>query len=369
MATHTQPEAILLLEDGTVFRGRAFGHIGEAAAEVVFNTAMTGYQEILTDPSYRGQIVTMTYPLIGNYGVNKEDVESRAVFLSGFVVKERSQVYSNFRADADLDQYLKCWRVVGIEGIDTRKLTRRLRVEGAMKGIISATDLDIDSLKKKLEAAPGLVGRDLVREVTREEHRVVNPEGETRFRVAALDYGMKENIVRSLTKRGCQVTIFPAHTSAREILMMNPDGIFLSNGPGDPAAVDYAVETVRKVLGQKPLFGICLGHQLLALAAGAPTYKLKFGHHGANHPVKNLKTEAIEITSQNHGFTVDIEKLPEKFEMTHINLNDQTVEGIASEELKAFSVQYHPEAAPGPHESAYLFDDFITLMEKNKSNA
>jgi len=335
-----QVKAILLLEDGTVFEGTSFGATGIRCGEVVFNTAMTGYQEILTDPSYNEQIITMTYPLIGNYGTNRLDWESRKIFASGFIVKENCNYPSNFRNDASLDEYLKANNVVGLEGIDTRALVRHLRTHGAMRGIISSTEFSTTNLRKKLNQYPGLVGRDIVKDVTAEkpyrwEYGVIdvlkNTESlpEKKFKVVAFDYGIKQNILRLLRSHGCDVHVVPAKTTAKQVMARKPDGVFLSNGPGDPAPVDYAIETVRKLLGKVPIFGICLGHQILALALGAKTYKLKFGHHGANHPVKNLKSGQIEITSQNHGFCVDIDSLKDKeVEITHINLNDNTNEGL-----------------------------------------
>lgn len=367
-------KAVLLLEDGTLFEGTAFGARGSKCGEVVFNTSMTGYQEILTDPSYHEQIVTMTYPLIGNYGTNPEDWESRRVFAAGFVVKENCPYPSNWRSDATLDAYLKKSKIVGIEGIDTRRLVRHIRTEGAMRGVISSAELEAEKLAAKLRRYPGLVGRDIVRNVTgkkpydwdegvldvlKGEQHLPDPQ----YQVVAIDCGIKRNILRLLRSHGCAVTVVPAQATAQEIRARKPDGVLLSNGPGDPAPVTYVVKTVKALLGQVPVFGICLGHQILGLALGGRTYKLKFGHRGANHPVKNLRTGKIEITSQNHGFCVDLDSLADKdVELTHMNLNDNTLEGIRSEKLRAFSVQYHPEASPGPHDSSYLFDDFIKLM-------
>ena len=369
-------KAILLLEDGTVFEGTSFGAKGQKCGEVVFNTSMTGYQEILTDPSYHEQIVTMTYPLIGNYGTNKTDWESRKIFASGFIVKENCDYPSNWRSAESLSDYLRANNVVGLEGIDTRKLVKHIRIQGAMRGIISSTELNIIKLKEKLQKYPGLVGRDIVKYVTAKKPYhwdkgvidvLSNAEyrPEKKYKVVAFDYGIKRNILRLLASHGCDVYVMPAAASAEEVLAQRPDGVFLSNGPGDPAPISYAIETIQRLLGKVPIFGICLGHQLLSLALGAKTYKLKFGHRGANHPVKNLKTGKIEITCQNHGFCVDMDSLSNKdVELTHLNLNDNTNEGIRCDKLKAFSVQYHPEASPGPHDSNYLFDDFIELMAR-----
>ena len=359
--------AILALEDGTVFRGKAFAGKGEVFGEVVFNTSMTGYQEVLTDPSYKGQIVTMTYPLIGNYGINPDDVESSQIRVEGFVVREYEPVPSNWRSRETLSQYLDERGIIGMEGVDTRALTRHIRLAGAMKGIISTQDADVASLVEKAKAPPGLVGRDLVKEVTCDRAYDWPASPEARFRVVAIDCGIKYNIARHLTKRGCAVTIVPAHTTAEDIRAMNPDGVFLSNGPGDPEPVMYTVETVRNLLADFPTFGICLGHQLLGLALGGKTYKLKFGHHGSNHPVKNLRTGKVEISAQNHGFCVDMDSIKDPdVELTHLNLNDQTVEGMRHRTLPVFSVQYHPEASPGPHDADYLFDQFIEMMEERK---
>jgi len=365
-------KAVLALEDGTVFWGKAFGAEGEKTGEVVFNTSLTGYQEILTDPSYRGQIVTMTYPLIGNYGVNEEDIESPAPQVEGFVVKENSQIASNFRSTSKLDDYLKKHKIIGIEGIDTRMLTRRLRVKGSMKGVISTVDFNEKRLVEKAKAAPGVVGVDLVKEVTCKKTWVWNEspwadkkgKEEIKYHIVAYDYGIKFSILRNLQKVGCKVTIVPASYPAEKVLEMKPDGIFLSNGPADPAAVTYAVENIKQLLGKKPIFGICLGHQLMGLALGAKTFKLKFGHHGGNQPTMDLRTKKVDITAQNHGFAVDPSTLPKEVEVTHINLNDGTCEGIEHKELPIFSVQYHPEAGPGPHDAHYLFKRFVELMEK-----
>ncbi len=358
-------EAILALESGLVLRGEAFGAPGESSGEVVFNTAMTGYQEIITDPSYRGQMVCMTYPLIGNYGINDEDVESRKVFLSGFIVKELSRVVSNWRASKSLGQYLEEQGVTGIQGIDTRALTVHLRERGAMRAVLSTEDLNPESLLKKARAARGTSGIDLVKEVAEIESYPWDSSG--RYHVVAVDSGVKYNILRSLASRDCRVTVVPPTTSAKEILDLQPDGLFLSNGPGDPEAVDYLIDTVKKLIPKVPIFGICLGHQILGQALGGRTFKLKFGHHGANHPVMDLDTKKVEITSQNHNYCVDVESMPQRsVRMTHVNLNDNTCEGMEHLEYPVFSVQYHPEAAPGPHDSAYLFDKFISNMKKNQ---
>ena len=353
--------AILLLNDGKKFEGKQLGHLGETIGEVCFNTGMTGYQEILTDPSYCSQIVSMTSPHIGNYGINKEDVESNKIQVSGFVVKEESIVPSNWRSTSSLDEYLKKNKIVGIQDIDTRSLTRHIRDQGAMNGIISSVDNDLVNLSNKIKKAPSMNGLDLAKTVSTKKLYKWSQTGQ--FKVAAIDYGIKHNILNILKDNNCEVTVFPAQTSAKEILDFNPDGIFLSNGPGDPSAVTYGIEMVKSLLGSKPIFGICLGHQILSLALGAKTFKLKFGHRGINHPVKNLETGVVEITSQNHGFAVDLNSLPENVVATHINLNDNTNEGIECKDFKAFSVQHHPESSPGPHDSRYLFDKFIKLMK------
>jgi carbamoyl-phosphate synthase small subunit len=377
--------AKLALEDGTVFAGASIGAEGEVDGEVCFNTSMTGYQEILTDPSYRGQIVTMTYPQIGNYGVNAEDVESQRPQLAGFVVREHSRTQSNFRSEQGLSEYLRQSGVVAIESIDTRALVRRLRSVGAMKGVLSTTDLDDASLVAKARHSPGLVGRDLVREVLPDQPRqwleplswwthltesaepskgypARSNETENRPHVVALDFGMKWNIPRHLVDMGCRVTILPGTATSEDVLAQEPDGVFLSNGPGDPEPLEYAINTIRGLLGKRPIFGICLGHQLLGLACGARTFKLKFGHRGANHPVQDLTTGAVEITSQNHGFAVDADSLPSHLEVTHRSLNDGTIEGLVHRDVPAFSVQYHPEASAGPHDSHYLFRRFYEAM-------
>jgi len=359
-------KAILALEDGTIFEGSGFGAKGESFGEVVFNTSMAGYQEILTDPSYKGQIVTMTYPLIGNYGTNTEDVESSRPFVEGFVVREYSTIASNWRSEKSLDDYLKQYKIIGIEGIDTRALTRHIRIEGAMKAVISTEDLNPERLIEKAKSSPSLVGRDLVKDVTSQKTYRWNENG--KYNVVVIDTGVKHNILRLLAERDCRVTVVPASTDAEQILKLQPNGIMLANGPGDPVAVPYVVETVKKLLGKVPMFGICLGQQMLGLAMGGRTFKLKFGHHGGNHPVKDLKTGKVHITVQNHGFCVDIDSLnKEDIEITHINLNDQTLEGIRHKKLPIFSVQFHPEACPGPHDARYMFDNFVEMMEQQRA--
>ncbi len=384
-------KALLVLADGTIFEGISFGAAGETIAEVVFNTSMTGYQEILTDPSYAGQMVAMTYPLIGNCGINEADFESVSPQAAGFIIKELSHIPSNWRSQMTLDQFLIEHHIVGIQGIDTRALTRHIRAAGAQQGIISSVDLDPRSLMERVRSAPGLIGRDLVKQVTCSKMYTwnegywnwrFNPKAlpgtpsahfypdiaqTASFKVAVYDYGIKHNILRGLVSAGCEVSIYPAHTPAEQILETAPDGIFLSNGPGDPAAVPYAIENVKKLIGRKPIFGICLGHQILGLALGYGTYKLKFGHHGGNQPVMQLSNRKVEITAQNHGFAVDIplkESADSPVKLTHINLNDQTVEGMEHRQLPIFSVQYHPEASPGPHDANYLFHRFTDMMSK-----
>jgi carbamoyl-phosphate synthase small subunit len=361
-------DAILVLEDGTIFKGKSFGAGGERFGEVVFNTSMSGYQEIITDPSYKGQIVAMTYPLIGNYGVNPEDAEAVKPFVEGFVVREYSKLASNWRKDTSLGEYLKENNILGLEGIDTRALTLHIRQGGAMKAVLSTEDLDEKSLVQRAKDSLGLIGRDLVKEVTSNKKYVCKQVKHSHCKVVVLDCGVKYNILRKLIENGCEVVVVPAHTPAVEILKIKPDGVLLSNGPGDPAALDYVVRTTRTLLGKIPIFGICLGHQMLGLALGGATYKLKFGHHGANHPVKDLKTGRVSITVQNHGFCVDIDSLDKKdIEITHMNLNDQTLEGMRHKRLPMFSVQFHPEASPGPHDASYLFKEFIEMMKKRNA--
>jgi carbamoyl-phosphate synthase small subunit len=371
-------EAVLALADRRIFRGRAFGAAGEATGEVVFNTAMTGYQEVLTDPSYKGQIVCMTYPEIGNVGINAEDAESSRVYVEGFIVKEYWPRPSNWRSEMTLGEYLERAGVVGIEGIDTRALVRHIRTHGAQEAVISSVTVDEGALVARAKASPGLVGRDLVKEVTCAERydwelgdwelgagyrRLSKQEMRDAPLIVALDYGIKRNILRRLVATGFRVSVMPASSSAAAVLALNPDGIFLSNGPADPAALPYASDAVRGLLGKKPIFGICLGHQILGLALGGRTYKLDFGHHGANHPVMDLRTRKVEITSQNHGFAVDAESLAERAQLSHLNLNDKTVEGLRGRGVPFFSVQYHPEASPGPHDASYLFARFRRLVE------
>ncbi len=374
--------ATLVLADGRTFQGEAFGASGETLGEVVFNTSMSGYQEILTDPSYCGQLVVMTSPLIGNYGVNPEDFESEKPHLRGFIIKELSGIHSNWRSKGSLDDFLKEHNIIGIQGIDTRALTLHIREKGAQQAILSTESDDVPALLKKVTDAPGLVGRDLVKEVTCKvpyywtegEWEITggrtllkNPSessnGNDLFFVVAYDFGIKRNILRKLKQSGCRVRVVPADTSAEEVLAMDPDGVFLSNGPGDPEGVPYAMESVQKLVGKIPLFAICLGHQILSLALGGKTYKLQFGHHGGNQPIMNLETRKVEITSQNHGFAVDAESMPDGLEVASLNLNDKTVEGIRHKDLSILSVQYHPEASPGPRDSDYLFEEFIQMMK------
>lgn len=358
-------KAIIVFQDGTVFRGYSFGAFGTNIGEIVFNTSMSGYQEILTDPSYKGQIVTMTYPLIGNYGTNKDDVESRKPFLGGFIVKECSKIASNWRSQMTLEDYLIKNNIIGIEGVDTRAITRHIRKYGTPHGAISTEILDEKILLEKVRSFPGFSEVDLAETVTCDKKYKYNNKG--KYHVIVIDCGVKYNILRSLEKIDCQVTVVPSRTSTQEILRLKPDGILISNGPGDPAGVKDVISTVRELLSKQiPIFGICLGQQILALAMGGKTYKLKFGHRGGNHPVKNLENGKIDITVQNHGFCVDINSLSKDAVITHINLNDQTLEGFQHKKLPFFSVQYHPEACPGPHDAGHLFNKFQNLMKKFK---
>jgi carbamoyl-phosphate synthase small subunit len=381
-----QLDAILALEDGRVWRGRGFGATGEVVGEVVFNTAMTGYQEILTDPSYCGQIVTMTYPLIGNYGVNGQDGESRRIYAEGFVVRELSRAVSNWRADASLDQYLKTSGIPGISDIDTRSLVRHIRERGSMRGCLSTAGASQEDVIARARRAPEMVGLDLASVVTCPEPYSWSDDQATaygspgrlhpgftsasqappRFHVVAYDFGLKYNSLRNLASLGCPITVVPAGTSAEQVEELKPDGVWLSNGPGDPEPLTGVIDNLRKLIGKYPIFGICLGHQLLGLALGGRTYKLPFGHHGGNQPVKDLVTGRIEITAQNHGFAVDADSLPSDCEVTHLNLNDNTVEGLKHRSLPVYSVQYHPEAGPGPHDASHLFERFVKMMDENR---
>jgi carbamoyl-phosphate synthase small subunit len=367
-------KAVLVLENGASFVGSSIGYEADAEGEIVFNTSMAGYQEILTDPSYKGQIVTMTYPLIGNYGCNLEDVESWRPWVEGLVVKELAAFPSSWRRKESLSDYLKRHKIVAIQGIDTRKLTKMIREGGAQRAIITTNDDSIQNLVARVRRIPSIVGRDLVREVTTDKpyswlERTYGwpqgylPQRRVKYFVVAYDFGIKRNILRNLASRQADVLVVPASTPWKEVVGMKPNGVLLSNGPGDPEPLSYAIQNIRNLIGSVPLFGICLGHQLLALALGAKTYKLKFGHHGGNHPVKNLESGAIEITCQNHGFAVNIDSLKELARLTHINLNDHTAEGFRLEEKHLFSVQYHPESSPGPMDSDYLFQDFMRMME------
>ena len=383
--------ATLALEDGKVFRGQGFGALRTVVGEVCFNTSMAGYQEILTDPSYEAQIVTMTYPLIGNYGINSSDVESSRPHVSGFVIRELSRVTSNWRSETTLDDYLKQNNIPGLQGIDTRALTRHLRTRGAMKGVLSTEEISDEEAVRKAREWNGLIGVDYVKDVTCDAPYDWDPDDKlsrnwkipvggdksredyfdklppVKYRIVAYDFGMKRNILRRLRQNGFKVKVVPATTSAADVLKENPDGIFLSNGPGDPEALGYALSAVRELIGKKPIFGICLGHQILGLAMGGRAFKLKFGHRGGNQPVKDLKTGKISITCQNHGFAIDASSLPKEVEQTHVNLNDQTCEGLRHRSEPVFSVQYHPEASPGPHDANYLFQEFAKLIESARS--
>jgi carbamoyl-phosphate synthase small subunit len=367
-------KAILVLEGGAFFIGQSIGFDGEAQGEIVFNTSMSGYQEILTDPSYKGQIVTMTYPLIGNYGCNFEDIESHHPWVEGFVIKELASLPSNWRKEESLSDYLKRNKIVGIQGIDTRKLTKIIRTGGAQRALISTKNHDIKALIRRVKKIPSIVGLDLVMEVTTSKpyrwregtynwSKGYSAKKRFKYFVVAYDFGIKRNILRNLVSNNVDVLVVPAQTSWKEIIKMKPDGVLLSNGPGDPAPVDYAINNIKNLIGKIPIFGICLGHQLLGLALGGKTFKLKFGHRGANHPVKNLETGSIEITCQNHGFAVDIDSLEGLAKLTHLNLNDMTSEGLSLKDKFLYSVQYHPESSPGPKDSRYLFQDFINMME------
>jgi carbamoyl-phosphate synthase small subunit len=378
VADDNRMHGLLALEDGRVFRGEAFGASGTSSGEICFNTSMTGYQEVLTDPSYRGQIVAMTYPLIGNYGTNGADGESDQPHVRGFVIGELSPVPSNWRSDDTLDGYLKKWGVIGLEGIDTRALTKHLRTRGAMRSIISTEEMSDAEAVDAAAASSIMLGSDYVKEVSTPQGYVWDPENvesrewtlhgpqplpETNFRVVAYDFGIKKNILRRLRQAGFHVEVVNARATAAEVLALKPDGVFLSNGPGDPAALDYVHREVRALVGRKPIFAICLGHQMLGHAFGGKTFKLKFGHRGGNQPVQDLRTGRVSITSQNHGFAVDPDSLPPNVEVSHINLNDGTVEGLRHRDHPVLSIQYHPEAAPGPHDARYFFDEFAQLME------
>ena len=388
MAYGLAMRALLALEDGRIFEGESFGAAGTRVGEICFNTSMTGYQEVLTDPSYRGQIVAMTYPLIGNYGTNASDQESRAPHVRGFVIEELSQMPSSWRSETSLEEYLRRWEIPGIQGVDTRALTRHLRERGAMKACLTSETLSEEESIARAISGQGVIGMDYVREVSTAEPYQWDPDDQAsmpwsvasgnadeivrqtlpavRHRIVAYDYGIKENILRRLRQNGFGVTVVPAATTAKEVMALNPDGVFLSNGPGDPSALDYAHEAIRGLMGKVPIFGICLGHQILGFAVGGRTFKLKFGHRGGNQPVKDLLTGKVAITSQNHGFAVDADSLPPEMEVTHTNLNDGTVEGMRHRELPVFSVQYHPEAAPGPHDASYFFGQFGRLIESAK---
>ena len=356
--------AVLLLENNQVFHGYALGEVGTSSGELCFNTGMVGYQEILTDPSYCGQMVLMTYPHIGNYGINQHDIESKKIQVSGFIIKDLTIEPSNHRSEQSLNQYLKNNNVTGIYGLDTRAITRIVREHGVMNAIISSENLDVDKLKIQLKKTPSMEGLDLTGKVTCPKSYQYDKPKKSKFKVAVCDYGIKNNILRLLKQYDCDIKVFPASVSSQEIDSFKPDGVFLSNGPGDPAAVESAILCIKDLLGKYPIFGICLGHQLLSLALGAETFKLKYGHRGSNHPVKNIENSKVEITSQNHGFAVSNKNLPANINITHINLNDDTIAGISCPQMNAFSVQYHPESAPGPHDSKYLFNNFINKMKE-----
>jgi carbamoyl-phosphate synthase small subunit len=377
-------KALLALEDGRIFEGEPFGAAGTAVGEICFNTSMTGYQEVLTDPSYRGQIVAMTYPLIGNYGTNTADAESRSPHVRGFVIEELSEIASNWRSEISLNEYLQRWQIPGVQGVDTRALTRHLRTRGAMKACLTTDEVSAEEAVRRAIEGEGVIGMDYVREVTTPAVYQWDPDDQEsaawaianskhsplppiQHRVVAYDYGIKENILRRLRQNGFGVTVVPATATAEEVLALKPEGVFLSNGPGDPSVLDYTHQAVRDLMGQTPIFGICLGHQVLGFAFGGRTFKLKFGHRGGNQPVKDLTTGKVAITSQNHGFAVDPASLPPEVEVTHINLNDGTVEGMRHRELPIFSVQYHPEAAPGPHDAGYFFGQFARLIERGNN--
>jgi len=356
-------KALLALEDGKFFQGYAFGTEGEVGGEVVFDTGMTGYQEVLTDPSFRGQIVTMTYPLIGNYGLNSQDSESSRPQVEALIVREKSAVYSSWRGEETLEEYFKRHNLLGLERIDTRALTKHIRERGTLRGVISTQDLNPASLVEKARKIPPMTGQDLVKKVTTPTPYVWQEQG--KFNIVVVDCGVKFSILRELAKRNCRVVVYPATSSAEEIREERPQGVVISNGPGDPATLSYLVELVRKIMGEIPILGICIGHQIMAQAVGGKTFKLKFGHHGANHPVKDLRSGWVAVTTQNHGFVVDPDTLPPEIEITHINLNDFTLEGMRHKHLPFFSVQFHPEAHPGPHDTNYLFDEFIKMVEDN----
>ena len=370
MPIRNHKRALLALEDGRVFRGRSWAAEGESYGEMVFNTSMTGYQEVLTDPSYAGQIVCMTYPLIGNYGVNSEDAESDRPWVEGFVVREASRVASSWRAQETLDAYLKRWNIVAIDSIDTRALVRHIRDKGAMRACISTTDLNEESVIEKARQSPSMENRELASVVTTKKPYEVAPVGPERFHVVCYDFGVKRNSLRELSRLGCRITVVPAATNAAEVAAMNPDGVFLSNGPGDPASMNKEVAQIQELLKSAvPTFGICFGHQLLGRAFGGKTFKLAFGHRGGNQPVKDLQEGGVEITSHNHGFAVVADSLPANVEITHLNLNDRCVEGMRHKTLPIISVQYHPEAAPGPHDAEHHFQRFIELMERARAAA